>query len=153
MIVFTNTIAIERPVNEVFDHLSDLTRIPEWNWAITSTEKLEPGPVALGSKYRQVRHTPSHQVEFLEITAFQPGRLLTIHGTLGPFPARVTYALAVDGRSTRVVNTVELEPPGPLMAAAPLLRAKVSRSVAENLATLKQLLERGRQGAATSIEV
>jgi len=44
MISFTNTIHIDRPMEEVYAYLSDLEHTPEWNWAITETKKATSGP-------------------------------------------------------------------------------------------------------------
>lgn len=141
MIDFTNTVTIDRTVDEVFAYLADLEHIPDWNWAIECTERLGIGPVGVGATYRQVRHTPSRSVEELRITEFEPDRLLRIEGTLGPFPATVSYALDGDGVSTRIVNHVQLATPGGLRLVAGMLAGKVAGSVAANLATLKERLE------------
>jgi uncharacterized membrane protein len=54
----TNTILINRPVDEVYAFLADLEHTPEWNWAISETKKTTPGPVAVGTRYRQSRSVP-----------------------------------------------------------------------------------------------
>jgi hypothetical protein len=45
------------------------------------------------------------------------------------------------GNLTRLINTVDLEPPGLVGIVAPLMTSRVEAAVAANLDALKQLLE------------
>jgi Polyketide cyclase / dehydrase and lipid transport len=141
MIDFDNTIDIARAPDEVYAYLVDLEHTPEWNWAITSTQKVTPGPVGIGTRFRQTRSVPKPAVEFIEISALDPGQSIEIAGVLGPFQARLTYELWPSPVGTRLVNRVELSPPVPLGPVGGLLRKRVGSSVSENLEVLKQRLE------------
>ena len=142
MIKFTNTIEINRSSHEVFDYVADLEHTPQWNWAIDSTQKVASGPIGIGTEYRQTRSVPQKATETLRITAYEPIGLVAVEGTLGPFPARLTYELTGNGPGTTLTNTVELDPPPALRFAGPLLSRRIRDSVAENLTVLKELLER-----------
>lgn len=148
MIDFTNTVTIDAPITAVYEYLADLRHVPEWNWAIETTEQITSGPIGVGTVYRQTRHTPARSVEHLRITELDPNRLLTLTGELGPFTSIVTYALQHDGASTRIDNRIQLEPSGPARIAAPLLSGPIARSVADNLTVLKQNLEHEPQPAS-----
>lgn len=141
MIRFTNTIDIAADSTLVFGYLADLEHVPEWNWAIDSTEKLTPGPVRMGSRYRQERSAPRPGVETIEITSLDPGRRFEIAGALGPFQSRLSYEIEPIVGGTRVTNRVELDPPIPLGPLGDVLGARVRGAVAENLGVLKRLLE------------
>ena len=138
---FTNTVVIDRPPALVFAYLADLENLPRWNYAIQETRKITSGPVKVGSRYRQTRTVPVRSEESVEVTEYDPGRRLTITGTLGAFPAQLTYALDPAGSATRLTNTVDLTPPRPLRPLAPLATRRVSAAVAANLEVLKHLLE------------
>jgi hypothetical protein len=142
MIKFTNTIEINRSSHEVFDYLADLEHTPRWNWAIDSTRKISSGPIRVGTEYRQTRSVPQKATETLRITSYEPARLVAVEGTLGHFPARLTYELTGNGAGTMLTNTVELDPPPAFQIAGPLLSRRIRSSVAENLTVLKELLER-----------
>lgn len=146
MIRFTNSIDIAADSTSVFDYLVDLEHVPEWNWAIDSTEKLTPGPVRVGTMYRQVRSVPRPAVENLEITLLDPGRRVDLAGVLGPFPSRLSYMIESIPGGTRLTNHIDLDPPIPLGPVGDVVGSRVRGSVAENLAVLKRLLE-GRAGA------
>lgn len=144
MIGFVNIIDIARPPADVFSYLADLEHIPEWNRAIGSTEKIGPGPVGIGTTFRQVRLAPRRSVELLEITELQPPRRITVAGKLGPFDARLSYELLPISAGTRLSNAIELEADGPLGFFAGALSGRIKASVAENLRTLKGVLEQDR---------
>ena len=44
METFSNSVAIDRPVDEVFAFISDFENVPKWNYAIAETRKSSPGP-------------------------------------------------------------------------------------------------------------
>jgi uncharacterized protein YndB with AHSA1/START domain len=143
METFTNTVKIDRPVEQVFSFLADLENVPRWNYAIEETRKATPGPVGVGTEYRQVRSLPRRSEERLEVTELEPDRRLVVAGTLGPFPATVSYELDASGGGTRVVNEVRLEMRGPIRLVGGIAAARVKDAVARNLGELKRLLETG----------
>ncbi len=141
MIRFSNTIDIARTPAEVFSYLADLEHTPEWNWAITSTRKVSPGPVTVGSRFRQTRSVPRPAVEMLEVTRFDPDRRIEIVGDLASFPAHLTYELSPGPRGTSLTNSVEIDAAGPLGILGSLFTGRVRASVAGNLGVLRTLLE------------
>lgn len=140
MISFTNTVHINRSTADVYAYLSDLEHIPEWNWAITDTKKMTPGPVAVGTRYVQTRSVPKPASETLEIVGLDPNLRIEINGVLAELPAHVTYHLAEKGNGTELTNTIELEPKGALRLIAPAVGGRIKRAVADNLNALKALL-------------
>ena len=76
------------------------------------------------------------------MTVFEPTRRLAIDGEIGPFHARVDYRLEPIEGATRLINGVELEPSSAVSKLlAPFAGSRVKAGVAENLDTLKQILE------------
>ena len=47
--------------------LADLENVPRWNPAIEATRKTTPGPVGVGTTYRQVRASPRRTDEEFEV--------------------------------------------------------------------------------------
>jgi hypothetical protein len=93
MAAFENTVTITRPVEEVFAYLADAENLPQWNYAIEQTRKISPGPVGVGTLYRQTRTLPGRSQEDFEIVVFEPPGQLALDGTFGPFKARASYLL------------------------------------------------------------
>jgi uncharacterized protein YndB with AHSA1/START domain len=144
MATFENTVTIRRAVEDVFAFLADFENIPTWNYAIVETKKTSPGPVGVGTTYRQLRSVPSRSEEGFQVTAFEPSSRLEVHGDIGPFTATISYLLAPTDHGTRLTNVVDLESAsGVLRLVAPLAASRVKTAVAANLDTLKQLLEPG----------
>lgn len=151
MISFSTTIEIARQPAEVFAYLADLEHIPDWNWAISDTKKINPGQVGVGSRYRQTRSVPRPTVEELEVTRLDPDRRIEIVGDLASFRAHLTYELSPSVEGTAVTNSVELDPPGALGLLGGLLAGRIQASVAENLAVLRSLLEAGGPRVLTNL--
>jgi uncharacterized protein YndB with AHSA1/START domain len=139
---FENTVMISRPIAEVFGFLADFENIPKWNYAIIETHKVSQGPVGVGTIYQQVRSVPRRSEERFEVTAYNPPHQLEIQGQLGPFPSRLSYALAAIPEGTRITNAVELELRGPGRLLRRVAVPRVRDAVAANLQKLKELLER-----------
>ena len=143
MISFTNTIHINRPVDEVYAYLADLEHTPEWNWAITKTKKTTPGPVAAGTRYQQTRSVPRPATEELEIKALEPNQRIEVEGTLAQLPAHLSYHGDESQTGTKLTNTVELQPKGALRLVGSFTGNRIRQAVADNLNQLKTLLETG----------
>jgi uncharacterized protein YndB with AHSA1/START domain len=139
---FTNTITINRPPAEVFAFLADLENLPRWNYALSETRKISAGPVGVGSRYLQTRTLPTRSEETLEVTAYEPDRLLAISGPLGPFESQVSYVLTATEGGTSLSNTMDLRPTGAARLIAPLAGSRVKSAVSSNLGALKELLEK-----------
>ena len=142
MATFQNTVTIRRAVQDVFVYLADFENIPSWNYAIVETKKTSPGPVGVGTTYRQIRSIPDRREEGFEVTAFEPTSRLEVHGDIGRFIATISYQLTPMGDGTRLTNTVDLKPSsGVLRLLAPLAAFRVKPAVAANLEKLKEILE------------
>jgi hypothetical protein len=126
MATFQNTVTIRRPVEDVFAFLADFENVPRWNKAILRTRKTSPGPVGVGTTYRQVRTVPSTSEEGFEVTGFEPPRRLEVHGDIGPFAATIGYLLAPMGDSTQLTNAVELAPSSRRGGRRPWAAARVA---------------------------
>jgi carbon monoxide dehydrogenase subunit G len=142
MATFENTVTIQRPAEDVFAFLADFRNVAKWNYAIEETTKTSPGPVGVGTTYRQTRSVPRRGQERFEVTVFDPTRRLEIEGEIGPFQARIGYVLEPLGDATRLTNDMELEPSSTVSRlTAPLAASRVKAAVASNLNELKLILD------------
>ena len=146
MAAFENTVTITRPVEEVFTYLADAENLPQWNYAIEQTRKILPGPG--GRRHRLPADPDAPRQEpggFRDRSALQPPGQLALDGTFGPFKARASYLLEPAASGTTLTNKWDLQPTSaPLRLLGPLAIPKVKSAVAENLRTLKQILENVR---------
>lgn len=139
---FENNVIINRPHHEVYEYLTQLENIPVWNYAIDQVRMTTPGPVRVGSEYRQVRRLPQPSVEKLTIIGLKPNDFLALEGGFGLVSGKLSYHLKrIDQSTTLVVNSADLTASGftkPLLA---IVGGKIKNAVYENLHTLKNVLE------------
>jgi hypothetical protein len=140
---FSNEVSIRRDPEAVFAFVADFSQVPTWNYAITSTQQVTPGPVALGSIFRQVRSIPTVAEEEFEVTDWDPGRRVAITGDFGPFSGTLTYRVEPAPVGTLLTNDVELSPRGVLGVVGRIAGPRVKAAIAQNLEVLRNGLESG----------
>ncbi len=154
MATFENIVTIQRPIDEVFTFLADFENIPTWNHSVLETRKLTTGAVGIGTAYRQTRSLPNRSEETFAVAAYEPVTRLAIAGDIGPFRARFEYELEATANGAELTNIVDLKPSSPLLkVAAPIVVPKIKAAVADNLHTLKAILEGERSAGILRMQV
>jgi carbon monoxide dehydrogenase subunit G len=139
-----HTVVVERPPDEVFAFLTDVSSVPEWQSGAVEVRQLEPEPsVGVGTKYVQVLKFLGRQFEAtIEVTEYEPGRRFSIKTLSGPVPFQVQHTLEPsNGGGTKLRVTLEGEPGGLFKIAEPIVMRNAQRQVANDFATLKRLVE------------
>jgi polyketide cyclase/dehydrase/lipid transport protein len=141
-------ITIERPVDEVFDFVADERNEPRYNPRMTRADKMSPGPIGAGTRYKAQLMTRGRRIEMtIETTGYdRPRRLasstwlaaMTVHGalTFEPIPG-----------GTLMHWSWDLEPQGLMKLMSPLIASQGRRQEKEVWTGLKQLMESGRTSA------
>ncbi len=139
--VVENSIGIAAPAERVFDYVTDVRREPEWNPQLREVEKLTPGPVGAGTRYR-VRFGRGVGAAVIENTAYDRPRGWSAVSTSRRLDVRFWGEVTglPDGCQLAVRN--ELSPRGALRVLSPVLRRVVRRSWDKDLATIKAIVER-----------
>jgi uncharacterized protein YndB with AHSA1/START domain len=141
----TNTVTIDRPVDDVFGYLADGTNNPQWRSGVLEIERTA-GDNGLGSTYRQVLAGPGGRriAGDYRVTAYTPPTGLAFAVIAGPArpTGRFELAEAGPGRTT-VTFTLDLQPTG-LMRLMTAMIAKQMRAEVAQLTRLKTNLEAGR---------
>jgi hypothetical protein len=135
-------IVINRPVDEVFHFVADARNEPRYNARMLRAEKLSPGPVGLGTRFRdEVRSLRRPAEVTIEITGYEPPRRLdsSIHMSTMDIEGRLTFDPA--GAGTRMHWSWELLPHGVLRPMAPLVARIGRRSEQRVWSNLKHYLE------------
>jgi Polyketide cyclase / dehydrase and lipid transport len=138
-VVIETAVGIARPAEVVFGYCSDHTNEIEWNPAMRRVVKLTDGPIGAGTRY-QMEFLPGHPL-VAECVRFDPPTAWTVagsgNGMRSWFSGRVTPAPA----GTRLDLHMEIETRGLLRAALPLLRRRMPRNLARDIALIKAKLE------------
>ena len=139
-----STVIIERPVEEVFGFVLDLTNIPSTDPSVRSVEKTSEGTIEAGTTFLMRQEAPpvgKVREATVRYTAVEPNRNIEFEATVGPITptARLTFEHANGG--TKVTFRGEPNPVGPLKIISPLISYQGQRMWDKRLAGLKSTLE------------
>jgi uncharacterized membrane protein len=138
---FENTIHIDRPVDEVFELLSDFENIPTWNYYVLEVRQLSESPIGVGTTYHQVRMSDEQDFRIIE---FEPNHSVAVKTLPHSSPSfERKFTLYEEGNTTRLRDEWKLDTGRPAVIER-LAHGRVKSAVAENLAKLKELLEEER---------
>jgi uncharacterized protein YndB with AHSA1/START domain len=138
---FETEVRIERPVEAVFDYVSDPTTFPSWNSAVQAV-RITSGDGEPRSTYQMERELPGGPAENgLEIVERVPQSEFVIRTTSGPTPFVYRYRFEGNGQATNMHLAATVELSGIAGALGPLAARAVRRGVDSNFADLKRILE------------
>ena len=63
MTTLHETVEVNRPIEEVFDYVRDVTTTPEWDAAALTAHKTTPGAIAVGTEFEVVCALPVGRLE------------------------------------------------------------------------------------------
>ena len=142
MIKVQVSINIERPMDDVFDYLSDFENNPEWQSGMKSAQFTTEPPLRIGSTYNQLASMMGRSIEStFEVIAYEPGKSVKATTTSGSFPITFHRMVEPFEGGTRVNAIIEGEAKGFFKIAEPLLALMVRKSIEKDYANLKQILE------------
>ncbi len=139
----TESIRIERPAEDVWAVVSDLDTHREWRPAIVELTQLDEGPLAVGSRLREVLRWRGRTLELDDVvTALEPPRRLGITGGWSAAEFDLELLLEPNGDGTLVTMDWPLRPKSLLMrVAAPFLGGTMRKATREELELLKAYVE------------
>jgi len=136
------TFEIARTPEDVFELLSDIERLPEWQ--ASAVEAQAERPLGEGSRVREKRRLLGREVDTeLEVVAYEPPQRLTLRSLGGPVDFTVEHELAAQGGGTQLKVVAEAEPGGLLKLTEPVLARKAEQEFRRDFVRLKELLESG----------
>jgi carbon monoxide dehydrogenase subunit G len=126
---YVTTIESPRPREDVFAHLSDFSTTQEWDPGVAEAERLDEGPIVVGSRVRLVADFMGRKTPLVyEVTAIDPPASITLRGENASVVSldTMTFAPTASG-GTRIVYDADLTLKGPLRVADPLLKLVFNR--------------------------
>jgi carbon monoxide dehydrogenase subunit G len=144
-----HTVVVERPPDEVFEFLTDLSNVAAWQSGAVEVRQPEE-PLRVGTRYVQVLKFLGKRIKTsLEVVEFEPGRRFSLKTVSGPIPFEVRHALEPAGAGTKLHVTLEGEPGGFFRLAEPLVERNAQRQIEGDFARLKEMVE-ARGGRSSS---
>jgi uncharacterized membrane protein len=137
------SIEINRPLEEVFNYVSDVANFPQWTAHTLEVRKDTPGPPQHSDRFTLAIKSVGRRFETpYERTAYEHNRRYTDRAVGGPIPNQQwDYTFQEVAGGTRLTRAVEAEGGGFLKLVEPLHKRAVERQVRADLKTLKDLLE------------
>ena len=115
-------IVIGRPVDVVFDYVADQSNEPQYNPQMVRAEKITPGPVGKGTRFRSAVASMGRTAEMLiECTGYDRPRLLESTTTMRQ--ANISYTLRFEpaAAGTRMHWSGQVRPKGAFRLLGPVI--------------------------------
>ena len=136
-------IVINRPVEQLFDFVADERNEPRFNSKMRTVEKVTPGPVGEGTRFRTqvtARQRPTEMS--VELTEYDRPRRLASVSKLSNMEIEGMLTFDPVPEGTRLRWTWDLAPRGILRLATPVIGLVGRREERTIWTSLKHLLER-----------
>jgi polyketide cyclase/dehydrase/lipid transport protein len=146
---YTATLETPHERHGVAAYLSDFSTTREWDPGVVDAERLDHGPVGVGSRFRVVARFLGRRAELTyEVVRHDPDELVTLRGENATVVSLDTMRFSdTPGGGTRVSYEADLTLKGPLRALDPLLGVafhRVGDRAAAGLRTVLTSADAGR---------
>lgn len=140
----SKSIVIQRPVEDVFAYMDDVSREPEWQPQLIEAEQIPSGPAAVGTKRRYVSHFLGKRLENTYVVkVYEPNTRLVVKTTKDSVldaTSDIRWEAVPEG--TRVTMALDGRPKGALrFVPARVMESTFEKEVATTLKRLKERLE------------
>lgn len=133
---------IDRPINDVFNFVTDPANDHLWRESTSIAEWITDAPVGVGSKMRSKDHFLGRTIEYvLEITAWDPPKLYSTKSVGGPIPVDVTFWFSIEGNGTRILIEGDIELGGLFKMAEGLIKIQFDKQFEKEWGALTRILE------------
>ena len=144
MIKIEKSVLINKPQQEVFDFVTNLSNDSKWQSSIESVERVSDGPIGVGSTWRYVGKFLGRKNETeIQMTSYDPPRQSSVKAVSGPIPFENTHKFQKQDGGTLLTFTGQAEFGGFFKMAEGLVGKQMEKQMDADGAALKKLLESG----------
>lgn len=138
MSTFTLTEHLNRPVAEVFAFATDPQNASRWLGDVTKVEVLTPGPMRVGSQFRETRmmNGKEHSA-VIEVTEHAPPNRHAASATMMGVTATYHYTFSPNGEGTRIDMKAEVHGKGMAKLLVPMVLSTMKKHDGDQLVKLK----------------
>jgi uncharacterized membrane protein len=142
MYEFEGSIFINRPPQDVFNVITDVSKQPLWQTSVDSVEWTSNGPPGVGSTMKVVSRFLGRKMEMeAQVTAYDPPHRLVWKSLNGPYPTEVTTKFQLQGEGTFLSYKGQADIGGFFKLAEGLAGKQIIKQINANHETLKVLME------------
>jgi hypothetical protein len=144
MIVWSSSIDIRKPPEDVFEFLANIQDVQQSEDSpVLALDLITEGPPRLGSMYREVvQMMPFVKGEILsEITAFDVPRVLELTWSGAGMSGTDRYEMETNQYGTTLTHTKHTSFPGFLQVMEPIMRKALIPRLEERLVGIKRILD------------
>jgi hypothetical protein len=150
MIRIDGEIVINRPVDAVFDFVADERNEPRYNSRMLRADKLSPGPIGLGTRFRaEMRTRPRPTKMTTQFTGYERPRRVALRSHLSAMEIQGALTFDPVPEGTRMRWSWVVAPRGVVRLLTPLVARTGRRQEQAIWASLKRLLEAQAAPSAT----
>jgi uncharacterized protein YndB with AHSA1/START domain len=143
MVDRSDSIMIDRPVEEVFAYVTDTSNDPAWHTDILEARRAADGPIGTGTRWH-TRFKPFMGVSEgdQEVVAIEPNRMEVQRGVAGPMNVTLTYLFEPADGGTRFTRRVQIKMSGIMRLMEPFMQwVDAPKRNRRFVANLKRVLE------------
>ncbi|MEW1834921.1 SRPBCC family protein [Microbacterium sp. NPDC079995] len=142
MFTVTESVTIDRPVDEVFAFFTEGRA--RWDESVISEELTSPPPVGVGSTLHTRMRAVGREFAFdWRVTDYEPGSRMAVTSTSGIMPTSSELVFADANGATLVTVRIEAEPTGMMRLAQGMIAGEVRSTLETSLSKAKRILEQG----------
>jgi hypothetical protein len=142
MSILAASIIINRPSPDVFSGLTDFSRWPRWQGGLARVERVSPGPLQVGSQFRQIRmgRNATESISIMEVTHLVQNEILSLKSPSLPLAWQGSFMLESAGDGTRLALRFEIQATGLVGLLSDLI---IRLTLQQELKTFKAMVEAG----------
>lgn len=142
MPTIAQSVTVNRPVEEVWDFISNFENTTRWSQGVLEARQTSDGPLGVGSTLQTVvRAFGRRRTADYLVTEYEPNHAFAFTVTSGPMTSRARYSVEPAGAGTRLTASGEARARGLSKLLAPILVRIVKRHSQDDLANAKRILE------------
>ena len=139
MAKFEASVMIDRPVEEVWKFVTDLSKLPKWNTEVQEAKQTSAGPIGVGTT---LQTKSRNMVGYIQVVEYEPNKKITIEFTSRPLKGtnETSTVENVEGK-TRFTRTTDMKFSGVYKLVGPFLTPRMKREYIATVGNLKRILE------------
>jgi uncharacterized protein YndB with AHSA1/START domain len=140
---FQNSVQIDRPIDRVFEYVSNPDKRSEWDGDLVETRRTSEGGLGVGSTSEDIYQMNGRRMKFqTSIVEWSPPTTLVWRGVADSMTAEGHWTFTEIDGGTRVNLAMGMNTSNPIFKLmAPLMRGKMEKQMAETSQRMKRSAE------------